>query len=153
MAAFPVLGHILQSDGGVRSCWLNTKACMWRAFFSNLNSTTARDLPRDLRIKLLNRACRPSFDYRCSRWPPQRQIAIEVDSFQRKLVAAAVRLPQRPGEAVEEFCRRRGHHAGQLCKELGLWSKRWFERAFKWDAFAKRSEFRELVRQASESPW
>ena len=111
---------------------------MLKAFWANTEVATAKGLTDNQRLMLINRAVRPMLDYRCSRWPPQIQIAKEIDAYQRRLVASAARLPRRPGESLDVFCRRRASFAAAVCRKGGTWSKRWFQRALDWDDHLRR---------------
>ena len=80
----------------------------------------------------------PVLDYRASRWPPQRQIAMEVDTLQRKMAAACLRAPRHPAEALDVYHRRRAREAATHCRHHGVWSKRWFARSVAWDDHLRR---------------
>ena len=56
---FNTLGHILQDNGSTRSCWINTSRSMWKAYFGNCCSKTARQLSAKLRYSLMDRAVLP----------------------------------------------------------------------------------------------
>ena len=112
---------------------------MWAAFWANCRHPSMKKGPLNLRIALLNRACRPILDYRCSRWPPQPAIARELDGFQAKLAAVMLRSPRLAGENVVAYCRRRNKAASRLCMQIGRWSTRWNERAFNWNAHIERA--------------
>ena len=71
----------------------------------------------------------PQLGYRCSRWPPQKTIAQELDVLHRKMVSTMIRLPKNPGGDVAEDMKRQGRLAGLLCTRTGKWSHRWFQRA------------------------
>ena len=130
---FTVLGHILQTNGSIRACWKQTRCAMWRAFWSNSGSKDADNFNVEAKLNLLSRSVMPQMDFRSSRWPPQKQIATEIDRTQRKMTAAIVTIPHNEYESSCEFVRRRGRAAAKLCNEHGLWSKRWFGRASRWD--------------------
>ena len=136
--AFVVLGHVLQSDGSIRECWRKTRRAMWRAFWANPGSKNARPLDTTKRLMLLDKAVAPQLDYRCSRWPPQRAVAHELDGVHRKMVASLMRVPRYPCEDVGDFVRRRGRVAAHHCRSSGRWSKRWFKRASDWNQHLER---------------
>ena len=81
----------------------------------------------------MQRAVVPQLDFRCSRWPPQKQIADELDTLQRNMTAVLIRTPRLEAEETNDYFRRRRRIARNLCIENGLWSKRWFSRSLKWD--------------------
>ena len=127
-----MLGHLLQPNGSFRACWRAAQRSMWRAFWANVSSSAAKGLPTVTKLALLQRAVVPLLDFRCSRWPPQQQIAAEVDRLQRKMAAVSIRLPRIPGEPVEAYVRRRGRMVAAHCRQAGLWSHRWFHRTVAW---------------------
>ena len=137
---FIVLGHSLDDDGSIRSCWRRARASMWKAFWANPGSKVAANFSATERLALLARTVSPQLDFRCSRWPPQKQIASELDSMQRKMTGALLRIQREPHESVEDYVRRRGRFAAKVCRQHGLWSARWFSRAAKWDAHLARSK-------------
>jgi len=130
--SFPVLGHVLQDSGSIRACWKRTRTLMWKAFWANPGSKHAHRLSPGQRLKLLGKAVVPQLDCRCTRWPPQRTIAGELDSMQRKMTATAMRISMHPGEGAPEYVRRRGRAAARHCKLAGNWSQRWFKRVVNW---------------------
>ena len=130
---FPVLGHKLQSDGSVRACWTAARSSMWRSFWSNAGSRDAKHLNAAQKIALVRRAVAPQIHFRCSRWPPQKQIATEVNKVQQKMTACVLKVVRDPGEELAEFVRRRGRLARKACHQAGSWSNLWFNRALKWD--------------------
>ena len=131
--SFLVLGHMLQSTGSIRACWSRSRASMWRAFWANPGAEVAKHVSIDRKLQLLTRAVQPQLAFRCSRWPPQRQIAAEVDKLQQKMMASMLRLPRLEGEEPDRYVRRRGRLARGHCQQHGLWSAHWFARAIAWD--------------------
>ena len=142
---FAILGHTVRSNGSIRACWDKTKRGLWRAFWSNPGARDARHLSLENRFHLLKRAVTPQFLFRCSRWPPQQQIAKELDSVQRKMAATIINTSRLPGEHVADYCRRRGRIAARKCKQEGLWSTQWLQRAMRWDEH--------LARQRNSGTW
>ena len=130
---FAVLGHTIESSGSIRPCWTKCRTSMWRAFWANPASTSARDFSTAQKLALTNRVVLPQLSCRCSRWPPQRQVAFELDHVQQKMTSSLLRLPRDDGEEIESFVRRRGRAARKCNEEMGLWSQHWFARAIRWD--------------------
>jgi hypothetical protein len=139
VSTFLVLGHRLQPNGSIRECWSSARASMWRAYWGNSGSRDAAHLGASCKAFLMNRAVLPQLSFRCSRWPPQQQIAGEVDRMQQKMTASALRLPFQVGEDVDSYVRRRGRIARKLCHKVGSWSSHWFTRAQRWDEHLARS--------------
>ena len=136
--AFPVLGHVIQPTGSIRVCWSNARSAMWRSFWANPGAKDAKHLTVAARLSLLQRAVVPQLSFRCSRWPPQHQIAFELDSLQQKMTASILRLPRFEGEETESYVRRRGRIARSFCAESGQWSLYWFKGAVRWDEHLQR---------------
>ena len=135
---FVVLGHVLQDDGSIRRCWTRARAAMWRAFWANPATRESMHLNLHDRLGLLSKAVTPQLDFRCSRWPPQKQAAAELDNTKRKMTAILLRVSPYPDEAVEDFVRRRGRLSASVCNQQGLWSSHFFHRATKWDLHLSR---------------
>ena len=131
--SFDCLGHIIQNDSGIRACFSNVKRSLWGSFWGNCGHASAKQLPVEMKFALMTRTCTPSLAYRCSRWPPQPTIAGELDRIQRKMVAVILRIPRRPDEPINAYCRRRRREAASVCNRLGPWSDLWFRRAKLWD--------------------
>ena len=130
---FQCLGNHIQDNGSIRICWTRARSSMWRAFWGNVGSSTAKHLSIDTRLHLIDRAVLPQLEFRCSRWPPQQQIANEISILQQKTFCIALKLPREIGEENIEYVRRRGRIARRTCKQHGLWTSRWFSRAISWD--------------------
>ena len=135
---FAVLGHLIESTGSIRACWTRARSAMWKAFWANPGSNAARHLSRASNLALMSRAVLPQLNFRCSRWPPQKQVRLEVDQLQQKMTASLVRLPRLIGEDAEAYVRRRGREARRINTEQGMWSNHWFSRCLRWDAHLAR---------------
>ena len=134
----PVLGHVLDSRASVRPCWISTRRAMQRSFWRNAGHAKSRGLSLEHRLKMLSSTVLPTAEFRFSRWPPQKQIADELDSLQSRMAVVIQRLRKQPQETPQSFCRRRGRAARLLCRQAGIWSDRWWMRAAKWDAHLRR---------------
>ena len=91
------------------------------------------------KMSLMRRAVLPQLSFRCSRWPPQKQIAVELDRQQQKMVASMMKVPRIPGEEAADYVRRRGRLANKICKTHGTLSSHWFSRCVKWDEHLSRA--------------
>ena len=54
------------------------------------------------------------------------------------MTAIAMRVRKRADEDPVQFTRRRGREARAVCKTMGLWSLRWFQRAVRWHEHIQR---------------
>ena len=113
--------------------------------FIHISMKAAKHVSVCGRMQLLTRSVQPHLAFRCSRWPPQRQIAIEVDRIHQKMTATMLRLPRLEGEDPDTYVRRRGRAARTLCREQGSWSADWFARAADWDEH--------LARPRNQNTW
>ena len=116
----------------------NSRHAIWRAFFANVGSPGFCKAKLNLKLRLINRACRPLLAFTCSRWPPTHTQLVAVDRLQARLVACAMRTKKLPTESPGEFCRRRNHSAARSAKTMGKWSKMWCSRVVDWDAHIRR---------------
>ena len=138
VTVFECLGRRIQNDGGIHACWQSAKSGLWRSFWGNAACTDCSHLPLSLKLKLLKRFTAPALHFRCSRWPPQKHIAREVDITQRKMVSILLQARPLSGESAIDFCKRRGRIATRTCKQLGMWTRTWFTRAVRWDDHIRR---------------
>ena len=60
------LGHYLQDDGSTEACYNYTVRSLWRSFFANAGSSSARSLPLECRLRLLDRATKPKLTFTTS---------------------------------------------------------------------------------------
>ena len=90
------------------------------------------------RLQLINRAALPILDFKCSRWPYQTQIASEVDTLQRRMLAIAQRLPRQASKDDCAYFRRRASVASAAARAAGLWSRRWANRVLSWSDHLQR---------------
>ena len=129
---FSCLGHLFQHDGGIRACACAAKLSCWGVFWANFGNRRARALRLPEKIRLLERAVTPGYRFKCTRWPPQRNIALEFDKVQNKMVAVLMRVPRLPGEPAHEYVRRRNHAASCQTRAVGKWSDTWYKRVVNW---------------------
>ena len=69
VSTMPILGHILQDDGGTNVCYDNTVKQMWGAFFANCAGRDARQLPTKVLLALVSRVILPILRFRWARRP------------------------------------------------------------------------------------
>jgi hypothetical protein len=112
---------------------------MWNSLFANIGSNLGKRLIQKDRLCLITRTVFSQVSFRFPRWPPQEFIAKELNSVQRKMIAACMKLVPETGEPIETFCRRRAREAGKLAKHFGLWSEAWLAKVKAYDAHILRS--------------
>lgn len=151
----PYLGHIVQTNCSIRGCWQAARTKMWKAFWANSGSMLGRRLPVPEKFALLRRCVAGVAAYRMSRWPPQAQIARELDSVQAEMSALILGLRPRALEDIAVFCRRRARTARAECRKQGLWSDFWFSRAVAWDKHMTRHPdiIATMFRNYHDSSW
>ena len=74
-----------------------------KSFWATPGAKLAQTLLVSKRLALLNKAVAPQLDYRCSRWPPQKMVARELDSMHRKMVGSLLKVQRYPSEDVRRF--------------------------------------------------
>ena len=139
MTEFPVLGHIISDNGSIVPCYRSARKSIWKAYFGNIATPSFRRAPDALKLRLLDRACRPALAFRCSRWPPQKTQTVAVDRLQTKLIAAFLRIQRLPGEDVADYVRRRNRSAARVAGRSGRWSLFWAQRITRWDEHIRRA--------------
>ena len=111
-ASAPYLGHIVQTSCSIRGCWQAARTQMWKAFWANSGSLLGRRLPVPDKLALLRRCVASVVAYRMSRWPPQSQIAREIDDVQARMSSFIIGLRPHPVEDVRIFLQK----ASKGCK-------------------------------------
>ncbi len=140
-----VLGHKVSDDGGLAHEWAATKKCMWASFLGNIGSKRARELPVQQKLKLVTRAVQPQFEWKCSRWPYQKTIAIELENLQCQMIARCVKFERLPTETLDQYDRRRKRESRNIVCKHGSWAIRWAERVVNWHNHVLRAEARGFI--------
>lgn len=138
VTSMPCLGHLLDHDGSVKSCYQSASRSAWRAFWANPGSH--RSVSIGHRMVLLNRAVLPVLEYRFSRWPLQVKIEKELGTLQRKMVTILHREPMLPSDSWASWARRRAGAVTELIREHGDWCDKWRTRFTKWNNHLNRHE-------------
>jgi hypothetical protein len=128
-----VLGHVVAHDGSIRPCWEEGKKALWRSFWRNSGCRKARAIGTSERLDLLARATLPALSFRVSRWPPQKQIGLELDAVQRRMIAVCLKIRLQRHETLAAYVRRRNREISAVTRKCGEWSRMWWSRAAKWD--------------------
>ena len=61
-------------------------------------------------------------EWKLSRWPFQKTIAILLDKVQCKMFAHIIPVPRAAGADIDHYCSRRPRLAGDLATQAGKWS-------------------------------
>jgi len=133
-----VLGHCLQNDGGIMSDWNSTKTVFWGCFWKNAGCTAAKHLPPSEKVRLLYRTVVAKVQWKLSRWPFQKTVAVELDKTQCRMTAFLLPCVRERDEALDSYCRRRLRNARNVCEKVGFWSELWCRRVTDWDAHDRR---------------
>lgn len=150
--AVTFLGYIIQCDGGVRSSWSHCRRVLWKRFFGISRAAGWSRLTLDRKVVHIERSLWSVLAFYCGTWPPQRQIATEVDCVQRKMISSAMRLRKLPDENPATYIRRRNREANRLRARVGKWSDRWFQKSMKWDGHVRRDLRRQLQHVVEQVP-
>ena len=129
---FAALGHIISSDGGVSACFRHTQRLLWKSFFANAGHKRFIAAPLKLKLRLAERATKPVWSYRCTRWPPSKGILKMEARFQNRMVAAMQRLRPTIGESPACFMARRNKAAATLARSHGTWAAEHIRRCERW---------------------
>ena len=84
-----VLGHLVADDCSPRPCFQKAKAAAWAGCWANASHAMGDKLSAATRLRLIDRAARPQFEFRFTRWPPSMQLERDIDAFHRKLIIVA----------------------------------------------------------------
>ena len=120
-----VLGHLLQCDSGIESCFQRTVEKAWRAFFCNCASRDASRLPSSLRILLLKRSVEPILRFRWTRWPFRKDHADRLNGLQRQMLNIISGVRPMRDDSAEEFVRRRAKIVRSMQGSMGYWGEKW----------------------------
>jgi hypothetical protein len=136
VSSCPCLGHSLDANGGIASCWRKAKRAAWRAFWGNCGA--AKGAPIAEKLRLLSRCVWPAFGFRVSRWPPSPFYLAEVKSLQRKMVSILLALARSHVETHEAFRSRRARKIDAIVVASGCWAQAWRKRWSQWDKHLQR---------------
>lgn len=125
------LGHFLDDDGGISSCFHGSVRAMWRSFFGNLSSGLLASHP-NTKLRFLNSCISaiPSFRWAC--WPYQDTYAATLDSVQRHMIAVLMQVRPRSEASFEAFAQRRHIYCGKIASKHGRWSRQWARSICSW---------------------
>ncbi len=127
-----ILGHYIMHDGGLREDWQLMRTHMWGAFWKNCAGAKASSLAPLLKIRLLYRSVLAKIEWKLSRWPFQKSIALELDALQSRMCSFLLPCEKLPTDDIDSYCRRRHRNANSLCNDVGLWSLVWCHRVVAW---------------------
>ena len=95
--------HIIQDDGGIREDWIRTRGALWRAFWRNSGSRAVRGLACVKKAQLLQRSVVSCFQWKLSRWPFQKTVAISLDKVQCQMLALVLPCPRANDEYINHY--------------------------------------------------
>ena len=136
------LGHILDHDGGISSCFKATTAAMTRAFLGNLDKGLKRASKR-AKLRFLESCILAIGRYRFPRWPFQKVYADCLNRLQRRFLAITFDIRPLLGESWEDYAHRRRRETQALAQSSGLWSNAWASALSKWNAHVHRDHDRQ----------
>ena len=132
------LGHAIDDDAGIASCFSKTVAAMWRSFFRN-RSQPLLTAEAATKIRFLKQCVATILRFRCARWPFQEHFAGQLDRAQRQMLYSLFLVRLRAEETWDSFQRRRRIFAGRQCRAVGLWSDIWARSLLDWKAHIDRA--------------
>ena len=131
------LGHHLADDGGIFGCMKAVEGAMWRAFFGNLTGGLLRCTDK-VKSRFLVTNILAVASSRWARWPYQKNVALALDTTQRKMLAHLMQIKPATGEPYDAFCQRRRLVCGKKAAAMGRWSKKWASSTVAWAAHVER---------------
>ena len=134
-----MLGHFVANSGGIRFDWLKVKAKMWGAFYGNSGSNDLHSVNFETKLSLLMRTVFCTVNWKFSRWPFQKSIAVEMDKLQVNMVAMVSRYPKLASEDWVGWIRRKRRFARNILQRIGFWSEAWALRQVNWHEHVERS--------------
>ena len=136
---FAALGHLLQANVSIRHSRTGMRKAMWKSVWANPGAPQSQDFGLQQNFVSLSRAVVPQLNFQCSRWPPQRQIAKEIDNLQQQIIVPTLlKVPRSDGEELENYIRRRAKSVRRVCAQNGMWFLGWFRRVLDWDEHLQR---------------
>ena len=106
-----MLGHSLDDDAGIASCFAHVSSAMLRCFYGNLDHGLRRASPK-AKYRFLRTSVQSVAQFRWARWPYQVTYAKKLDGLQRKMLSILFQIVPRPEEPYDAFVQRRHAHSG-----------------------------------------
>lgn len=116
------VGHHIDDDAGISSCFSACFAAMCQPFYSKLTSGLLR-ASEAARYRVLNSCVRTVASFRSSRWHYTKSYASKLDALQRKLLTTLMQVPRLLGEPYDAFVQRRHVIGGHFATKCGRWSR------------------------------
>ena len=127
------LGHLIDDDAGIRSCFDSCKAAMWRCFYGNLSAGLMAS-SSNAKMRFLHSSVSSIAAFRWSRWPYQEKIKAALDDTHRHMIGILMGWRPQPHQTFEQFVVWRRDHSNRLAARHGKWSKRWALSLQSWKA-------------------
>ena len=127
------LGHYLDDDAGISSCFQKSTSAMWRGFFGNLSAGLLAS-SEQTKLRFLNSCIASIPAFRWARWPYQASYADRLDRLQRHMIGTLMQCKPKANESFEDFSRRRHIFCGKLASKHGRWSQQWAQSLRNWSA-------------------
>ena len=125
------LGHYIDDDAGIQSCFSHCRAAMWRCFFGSRSAgLQAAGVKAKMRFLSSIVATIPSF--RWARWPLQDTYRAKLDSIQRHMIGILMAWRPTPQEDFEAFRHRRHRLSSSLAAKHGKWGSNWLKKVKDW---------------------
>ena len=132
------LGHHLDDDAGISSCFRFCSSAMRKSFYANLSLGLLR-ASKPAKYKFLNSCVRTIASFRWSRWPYTKTYAAKLDALQRGFLTALLQIKRKPDEPLDAFVQRRHITGGHLATSCGRWSLDWARSVVSWDGHVRRA--------------
>lgn len=135
--SFCTLGHRIDDDAGISTCFEYVAAAMFRSYYGNASKGLRRS-SKAAKLRFLKSSVQGIAQFRWSRWPFQRTYAKRLDGIQRKMLAHMFNITPHQGEPYDAFVQRRHVHSGHLASQCGRFSQAWAGSLLSWSAHVNR---------------
>ena len=134
---FRTLGHRIDNDGGIASCFDETIGAMQRAFFGNL-SRGVKHASAAAKFRFMRSSVQSIAQFRWARWPYQKSYAKRLDATQRKMLGILFDVKPNESEPYDAFVQRRHCETGRIASKCGRWSVAWAQGVIGWNDHMRR---------------
>ena len=129
---FKALGHLLEHNGSVESCFKSTVNSAWRSFWGNVGKPVFKKFGMSIRLARIKRLVFPVVSYRFVRWPFSRTRAARLDKIQTEMTAIVLGIRKLEGETPQAYAHRRNKEVRSAIPFLDRWSTVWAQRILSW---------------------
>ena len=139
LKGFKALGHLLEHNGSVETCFEKSLNNAWRSFWANVGKSLFKKFGVSIRLARIKRLVFPVVSYRLVRWPFSIARAARLDKAQREMIAIVIRVIKREGETPQAYAHRRNAAVRSFIPASDRWSIIWAQRLLSWQEHVLRN--------------